>query len=45
MIRIGAFYMCLMCFEKEFGVEEFEPDSDLGKKHYDWLKIYMEQTK
>jgi len=41
MVKIGAFYMCMKCFEQEFGdIVEIDPDSLLGSHYYLWLKRY-----
>ncbi len=46
IVRIGAFYMCPGCFCQEFGIEttEIDPDSELGKVYYKWLKIYNKKS-
>jgi len=44
MVRIGALYLCRGCFEKEFNVNEFNTDSNLGKRYYELLNQMKEKA-
>lgn len=44
IIRIGALYMCPVCFTQEFGIQttKIDPESELGERYYKWLKKYKD---
>jgi hypothetical protein len=43
MVKIGAFVMCHEDWLVEFGVDEIDLDSELGKKYYKWLKVHKKK--
>ncbi len=41
MVRVGAFYMCESCWEKEFNVDVIPLEGPLHNKYLEYLKKYL----
>jgi hypothetical protein len=43
MVKVGAFQMCVQCYVAEFkNPDPIDPNSERGKKYYEWLKAYKD---